>query len=555
MFNVIFNAPDRRGLCAVSAHDRTELDILRLVPGVTWDALQRRLLAPVNLQPPQAAVNLTVPARLRQYQAEAVEFIEQSKLGCIVADDVGLGKTRVVCEYLARHVDLRPVLIVGPLIAAGAWCDDESDPRAVYNLRVVPLRGTSPDLDGAARGAVETFGRRPDGWFINYDILQDWLPALKLGLDPKVLVFDEAHTLRNPRTQAGRAAHQLCASRTVMKRVLLSATPVVNHVIDLWSQLDCAQPKLWGPMVPYNEKMLTSFGTRYAGATHNGYGWQYGSETNVSELTYRLRSVLIRRSRFDARKELPAFGRQRVTLLPDALEREAAKRYATAAGGLRSDWQKELVDGAAGLTRLTELCSELSWSKRDVAVRQALALARSTHNGKLLVYTWYKRTAQYICKALKKEAAVYGPVTGETQLEKRLQLAAAFKESRESGLSVFVATLGSAGISLNPLAAASAALFVDLYWVPAVLLQAEGRIHREGQQASSVLVQYLVAKGTVDDVLFSVLEKKSKTIAAALKDAAASSLCETLGGRDERSGVKALLDDLAALSDFAMELK
>lgn len=50
-------------------------------------------------------------------------------------------------------------------------------------------------------------------------------------------------------------------------------------------------------------------------------------------------------------------------------------------------------------------------------------------------------------------------------------------------------------------------VFAELYWTPAQLLQAEDRCHRIGQ-ASVVKVEYLVAKGSLDDALWPLIQRK-----------------------------------------------
>lgn len=50
-------------------------------------------------------------------------------------------------------------------------------------------------------------------------------------------------------------------------------------------------------------------------------------------------------------------------------------------------------------------------------------------------------------------------------------------------------------------------VFAELYWTPAQLLQAEDRCHRIGQ-ATVVNVQYLVAKGSLDDALWPLIQQK-----------------------------------------------
>lgn len=53
-------------------------------------------------------------------------------------------------------------------------------------------------------------------------------------------------------------------------------------------------------------------------------------------------------------------------------------------------------------------------------------------------------------------------------------------------------------------------MFAELYWTPAQLLQAEDRCHRIGQ-ATVVKVQYLVAKGSLDDALWPLIQQKVST--------------------------------------------
>jgi hypothetical protein len=78
--------------------------------------------------------------------------------------------------------------------------------------------------------------------------------------------------------------------------------------------------------------------------------------------------------------------------------------------------------------------------------------------------------------------------------------------------SIRVALLGitAAGVAVT-LTASSTVWFAELFWTPAIMVQAEDRCHRIGQQAR-VKCLYFVAKGTLDDVLFRLLEKKLQDI-------------------------------------------
>jgi hypothetical protein len=545
---------DRDGFCDVTAYRKDRMidvvETIRLVPGVRvdWRTKSYRVPANCTIQPPPKVEVVTAPSGrvLRGYQALAEAEIERAVKGYMVCFDVGVGKTDPVCAYLEQHPELRPFIIVAPLIAMNSWIGPTSSGHH-YNLTIAPLRSITPNDD---KLPVAIGDRKVDGYFINFEILYVWGPWLHMKLDPKAVVVDEGHEMRNPRTVEAKAVRKLCRLKSVDMRLWLTATPVVNGVIDLYNQLDTVQPGMWGTMVPFNEKMVTSFGGRYASASYNGYGWDFGYESNVDELKHRLSSVLIRRTRAEVRSELPALQREKIEIDPDRLDPVAWARYREAAAptGGSSD-----VIG-----RLSRMANELSWAKRKMAVSQAESLAHGVEGHKIVVFCWYQRTAGYIAKELAKRGfSVFGPITGKMPGVKRLAEAERFKDLPlpSDGCAAYVATLAAAGMSLNPLSAAAAALFTDLYWVPTQLIQAEGRVHREGQHAHQVLIQYLIVDDSMDTIMWEALQRKAKIIAKATDDKTALSLCESLGGRSEEETAAAFMRDLEALSDSALGLK
>ncbi|KRX63476.1 SWI/SNF-related matrix-associated actin-dependent regulator of chromatin subfamily A-like protein 1 [Trichinella sp. T9] len=65
-------------------------------------------------------------------------------------------------------------------------------------------------------------------------------------------------------------------------------------------------------------------------------------------------------------------------------------------------------------------------------------------------------------------------------------------------------TAASTGLTLT---SARLVVFAELFWNPGILVQAEDRAHRVGQ-LNSVLIIYLVAKGTADDNIWTMIKKK-----------------------------------------------
>ncbi|KAL3816466.1 hypothetical protein ACHAXA_009891 [Cyclostephanos tholiformis] len=75
-----------------------------------------------------------------------------------------------------------------------------------------------------------------------------------------------------------------------------------------------------------------------------------------------------------------------------------------------------------------------------------------------------------------------------------------------------IAILGitAAGVAVT-LTASSTVWFAELFWTPAIMIQAEDRCHRIGQQAR-VRCLYFIGKGTLDEVLWKLIEKKFRAL-------------------------------------------
>ncbi|MGQ0560315.1 MAG: SNF2-related protein, partial [Gemmatimonadota bacterium] len=124
----------------------------------------------------------------------------------LIADSVGLGKTFIALALIEQAASrgLRPAVIV---------------PASLRRLWRTELRRI------AAGEAVQLFSHT--------QIALGHALRLNAGL----IVVDEAHAFRNPRTRRYRALHLLCRPARV---VLITATPVNNSLSDLYFQL-----RLW----------------------------------------------------------------------------------------------------------------------------------------------------------------------------------------------------------------------------------------------------------------------------------------------------------------------
>ena len=108
----------------------------------------------------------------------------------------------------------------------------------------------------------------------------------------------------------------------------------------------------------------------------------------------------------------------------------------------------------------------------------------------------------------KKSNSKFIRIDGSTNPKQRQEQINAFQKDP----SIRVALLGitAAGVAVT-LTAAATVWFAELFWTPALLVQAEDRCHRIGQQAR-VRCLYVVAKGTLDEILWKHIEKKFRDL-------------------------------------------
>ena len=79
----------------------------------------------------------------------------------------------------------------------------------------------------------------------------------------------------------------------------------------------------------------------------------------------------------------------------------------------------------------------------------------------------------------------------------------------------FVGSITAMGVGIN-LTASSHAIVIEADWTPGVLSQAESRLHRFGQ-SNSVLVQYLVIAGSIDEKILAAVHAKMRLIEATIE--------------------------------------
>ncbi|KEA62573.1 helicase (Snf2/Rad54 family) [Marinobacterium lacunae] len=172
---------------------------------------------------------------MNPHQIEAACFALKSPLekGVLLADEVGLGKTieasLVMAQKWAEHK--KRILLVVPASLRKQWEQELQDkfelPSIIIDSKVagrLKKEGLSNPFDQIDKIVICSY---------EYVASQkDWVQLI----DWNLVVFDEAHKLRNiyQNSSGKRAKAVVKATKGAESRVLLSATPIQNNLMELY---------------------------------------------------------------------------------------------------------------------------------------------------------------------------------------------------------------------------------------------------------------------------------------------------------------------------------
>lgn len=271
--------------------------------------------------PPQSSVNLAVSAptllrgSMRPYQQEGLNWLmalNGKGLNGILADEMGLGKTIMTISLLAKLADMGqwgPHLIVVPASVMVNW---EIELRKwLPGFKVVCYFGSQ-----AERKAKRAGWARPNSFHVCIVSYQLLLSDERVFASKKwnYLILDEAHQIKNFNSKKWIALSNL----NVVRKLLLTGTPLQNDVIELWSLLHFLMPNLFQNHEEFLEwfrdplwLMVLSSGQTASSKTKSGatavnlQAESMRSSQMVKKLHEILRPFVLRRLKKDVEKDMP----------------------------------------------------------------------------------------------------------------------------------------------------------------------------------------------------------------------------------------------------------
>ncbi|SDL84374.1 DEAD/DEAH box helicase [Sediminibacillus halophilus] len=429
---------------------------------------------------------------LREYQIRGFQWLKTLAFygfGGILADDMGLGKTVQAITYLLSEQERirkhqQPALIVCPSSVTHNWLHELKKFAPDMNAMVI-------EGEKQTRKKIIEQACQQDILIVSYPILRRDIAELEKAAVFHTVFYDEAQAFKNPVTQTARAAKRVQSTH----RFALTGTPVENTSEELWSIFHVVFPSLFQGLRTYS----------------------FLSKEAVAK---RAKPFILRRMKTDVLAELPK-KRQSIDMLE--LLPEQKKLYAAYLAKLRHDTLKHLdketlhknkIRILAGLTRLRQICCHPglfvdNYQGSSAKFRQLFELIREAKlaGRRLLVFSQFTKMLDLIGRELTARGWTFFYLDGQTPGHERVETCERFNEGERD---LFLISMKAGGTGLN-LTGADTVILYDSWWNPAVEEQAADRAYRIGQQRDVEVIK-LVARGTIEEKMNDLQEKKRKMI-------------------------------------------
>lgn len=437
--------------------------------------------------------------RPHEYQAYATDFVLTHPY-CGLILDMGLGKSVITLTALWNLIldsfDLGRVLVVAPKrVAEDTWPKEIQKWDHLSGLSYSVVMGSEKQRRTALqkRAFLYIINRENVVWLVEN---HRW--------DFDGLVIDELSSFKSAKAQRFRALKKV---RPMCRRVIgLTGTPAPNTLIDLWPQiylLDMGR-RLGRFVTHYRERYFVPDKRNQ----HMVYSYKprEGAEKEIYE---RIGDICISMKATDHLR-MPELVSGRVEVRMSAAER---KQYDT----LKRDMVLKLREGeidavnAAALSgKLLQMANGAVYDVEGRTLRihdrklDALEELIEAANGKpLLVAYWYRHDLERIRERFPQSRVM------DTERD--------IADWNAGQISVALIHPASTGHGLNLQAGGNTIVWFSLTWSLELYQQLNARLWRQGQTASTVIVQHIITADTHDGDVMLALERKNVGQAALIQ--------------------------------------
>lgn len=503
---------------------------------------------------------------LTPYQREGIAFAA-GRRNAHLWWSCGAGKTAAAIAWAVAEPG--PVLCITRACARRQWASEVRRFSTVEPYVVLPAsaQGVGTEPMEAYLQRCEEGGSRPFvimGWdTLHDDVLYERLATL---LPRMSLIFDEIHEAKDYRRfdpdpvrtadggvlmrfkrRATIAARAAFLSPKAIRRLGLTATAIPNRIRDLWAVLDLVEPGCAGK--------FWDFARRFCAAVEGDFGWITDGASNLDDLRLLAepRAHVVRSEEVHAL--LPALRRTTTFLSPEDLSRSDAEASAEIRRAARWAGGGSGTEGSSRKTALLEARLVQAAARKVKYVSTAVCDAMASGQ-KVLIFTGRRRDVETlrerIVATMQRDWPALRPgvgsgwkvwaADGSTPPDERETIRDEYMAHR--GPACIVGTGDSWGESVN-LNDTDRLIVVLLPWTWGQIRQWEGRVRRLGM-SRPCLVEYVVAVGTIDERISSVVLSKLGAIGEILPDEQIAEVRDAVRGGTVETILDGLLDRLLA---------
>ncbi|MBY0405000.1 MAG: DEAD/DEAH box helicase, partial [Cyanobacteria bacterium] len=356
------------------------------------------------------------------------------------------------------------------------------------------------DLTGPNRYTQYKKIKEADLVVTSYALLRRDILALK-GYGFRYVILDESQNIKNYESQTAQASKELQCNH----RLALSGTPIENRLSELWSVFDFLMPTFLYDIDEFRYKYGVPIEEK-------------GNRDAERRLRKQVFPFILRRLKRDVAQDLPPkvesityceLTEKQQELYLDILEKTRDQVFAQVNEKGVAGSQMSIF---SALLRLRQICchpqllgEELSQGLAESGKFEALKdmLEEIISEGhRVLLFSQFVEMLKLMRQWLERKGIKYEYLTGETKDRETI----VNRFNSDDSIPIFLISLKAGGTGLN-LTGADYVIHYDPWWNPAAEDQATDRAHRIGQ-TKSVFVYRFIAKGTVEEKIMKLKERK-----------------------------------------------
>ena len=456
----------------------------------------------------KAQVPESLDSVMRSYQKTGFKWLKtlaSSGFGGILADEMGLGKTLQAIAFIQSEVEQsdnkQPSLVICPTSLVYNWKDELE--KFAPSLNCIVVSGNKSQREKQKQNIQDT-----DVVITSYSLIRRDLEDYE-KVTFRYCFLDEAQQIKNFNSLNAHSVKSIKA----LGKFALTGTPIENSLTELWSIFDFIMP---GYLLKHS-----AFTKKYEAPIVKD-----GSREALQELNNHVKPFILRRTKLEVAKELPSKIEHRISVEMTEGQKKVYLAYLQEAKG---ELEENIKDKGLNkskfkvlsiLTRLRQICCDPSTfidnynggSGKLEALDEILE--NSLEEGhRILIFSQFTTVLKNISKRLDGKEIKYMYLDGSTKSEKRVEMVKTFNAGDTQ---VFLISLKAGGMGIN-LTGADMVIHFDPWWNPAVEAQATDRAHRIGQKKTVEVIK-LIARGTIEEKIFKLQQRKKAIIDSVIND-------------------------------------